>query len=68
MARIKIVTETILEINPSAGDQKDIQRASNWGKKVSDFLNLVRNTLVKDVDFINQKITSIQIDKDQKEK
>ena len=67
MTRIKIVTETILEINPSSGDQKDIERASNWGKKVSDFLNLVRNTLVKDVDFINQRITSIQIDKDQKE-
>ena len=67
MARIKIVTETILEINPSSGDRKDIERASNWSKKVSDFLNLVRNTLVQDVDFVNQRITSIQIDKDQKE-
>ena len=67
MTRVKIVTETILEIKPSLGAEKDIERASNWGVKVSDFLNLVRNTLVKDVDFINQRITSIQIDKDQKE-
>ena len=67
MTRIKIVTETILEISPSSGDQKDTERASNWSAKVSDFLNLVRSTLVKDVDFINQRITSIQIDKDQKE-
>ena len=67
MTRIKIVTETILEISPSSGDQKDTERAYNWSAKVSDFLNLVQNTLVKDVDFINQRITSIQIDKDQKE-
>ncbi len=65
MKRIKIVTETILEIDPSPGDQKAIERASSWGEKVSDFLKLVRNTLVKDVDFINQRITSIEIEKDQ---
>ena len=64
MKRIKIVTETILEINSSKGDQHAIERASNWGEKVSDFLKLVRNTLVKDVDFINQRITSIEIEKD----
>ena len=64
MKRIKIVTETILEINSSKGDQQAIESASYWGEKVSDFLKLVRNTLVKDVDFINQRITSIEIEKD----
>ncbi len=64
MKRIKIVTETIIEISSSKGDQQAIERASNWGKKVSDFLKLVRKTLVKDVDFINQRITSIEIEKD----
>ncbi len=65
MKRIKIVTETILEINSSPGDQNAIERASSWGEKVSDFLKLVRNTLVKDVDFRNQRITSIETEKDQ---
>ena len=67
MPRIKIVTETTLEINLSE-DQEAIQSASNWGKKLSDFLYLVRNTLVQDVDFINQRITSIEIEKDLEEK
>ena len=67
MTRVKIVTETILEINPSLAEQNAIERASRWGGKVSNFLNLVQNTLVKDVDFINQRITSIEIEEDQKE-
>ncbi len=67
MTRVKIVTETILEINPSLAEQSAIERASKWGGKVSNFLNLVQNTLVKDVDFINQRITSIEIEEDQKE-
>ena len=67
MPRIKIITETTLEINHSE-DQEAIERASNWGKKVLDFLYLVRNTLVQDVDFINQRITSIKIEKDLEEK
>ena len=67
MTRVKIITETILEIN-SPHEQEVIESASNWSNKVSDFLNLVRKTLVKDVDFINQRITSIKIEKGQKEK
>ena len=67
MARVKIVTETILEINSLSEDQKAIERATSWVKKVSDFLNLVRTTLVKDVDFINQRITTIEIEKDRKQ-
>ena len=64
MKRIKIVTETILEINSLKGDQQAIERASKWGEKVSDFLKLVRKTLVKDINFINQRITSVEIEKD----
>ena len=67
MPRVKIVTETILEIK-HAKDQESIEIASTWSKKVSHFLELVRKTLVKDVDYINQRITSIKIQKDDKEK
>ncbi len=67
MTRIKIVTETILEIN-SAEDKDAMERASNWSKTETDFLVLVRKTLVQDVDFINQRITSVTIEKDLKEK
>ncbi len=67
MVRVKIVTETILEIS-SPEERGAIESASNWSNKVSDFLELVRKTLVRDVDFINQRITSIKIEKDQKEK
>ncbi len=67
MPKIKIVTETILEINHSS-EQESIEKASNWGKKVSDFLQLVQKTLVQDVNFINQRITSIKIEQDRKEK
>ncbi len=67
MPRIKIVTETILEIKHSK-DQESIEKASAWVKKVSHFLDLVRKTLVQDVDFINQRITSIKIEKDGEER
>ena len=66
MVRIKIVTETILEIKVSK-DKEAIERASDWCKKVSGFFQLVRKTLVQDVDFVNQKITSIKIEKDSEE-
>ncbi len=67
MPRIKIVTETILEIKHSK-NQESIEIASTWAKKVSHFIELVRKTLVKDVDYINQRITSIKIQKDGEEK
>ena len=67
MPRIRIVTETILEIK-KLRDQEAIEKGSNWAGKVSDFLDLVRKTLVQDVEFIKQRITSIKIEKDSKGK
>ena len=62
MARIKIVTETILEIEKSA-DGEILHKAYSWQKKVADFLDLVQKTLVQDVEFKNTKITSIKFEK-----
>ena len=67
MPRVRIVTETILEIKKS-GDHQAIEKASNWVGKVSDFLDLVRKTLVTDVHFISQRITTIKIEKDGEDK
>ncbi len=67
MPRVRIITETILEIKKPK-DQEALEKAYNWAGKVSDFLYLVRKTLVQDVNLINQKITSIKIEKDRENK
>ena len=63
MPKVKIVTETIIYVK-SQKDRQAIEGASNWCEKIYDFLCLVRKTLIKDVEFIDQRITSIDIEKD----
>jgi hypothetical protein len=68
VVKIKITTETVLEVIEPREEEKTVADVKMWQKKVTDFLGLVDKTLVQGVEFKSQKINSIclqgKIDRD----